>query len=222
MSFFRMGLFGAATLSLLSFVLAPGNAQATTITFDDLPTSDYGPVPNGYAGLNWANWRTLTPGTYPNNPSGYPNGLVSPPNVVWQAADINGTPASGIFSSLPFTLNSMDLTAAWRDNLSVTVDGYLAGNLLHTSTFTVSTNGPTLETFDWAGIDQVVLSTSGGTPHAGFAFSDYEVALDNLTINNPVNAPAATPLPAALPLFASGLGAMGFLGWRRKRKAIAA
>ena len=32
----------------------------------------------------------------------------------------------------------------------------------------------------------------------------------------------ATPLPAALPLFASGLGAMGFFGWRRKRKVAAA
>jgi hypothetical protein len=31
-----------------------------------------------------------------------------------------------------------------------------------------------------------------------------------------------TPLPAALPLFASGLGALGFLGWRRKRRAEAA
>jgi hypothetical protein len=30
-----------------------------------------------------------------------------------------------------------------------------------------------------------------------------------------------TPLPAALPLFATGLGAMGLLGWRRKRKAAA-
>jgi hypothetical protein len=30
---------------------------------------------------------------------------------------------------------------------------------------------------------------------------------------------SATPLPAALPLFASGLGAFGLLGWRRKRKA---
>jgi CHRD domain len=28
-----------------------------------------------------------------------------------------------------------------------------------------------------------------------------------------------TPLPAALPLFATGLGAMGLFGWRRKRKA---
>ena len=32
---------------------------------------------------------------------------------------------------------------------------------------------------------------------------------------------AATPLPAALPLFAGGLGLMGLLGWRRKRKAAA-
>ena len=28
-----------------------------------------------------------------------------------------------------------------------------------------------------------------------------------------------TPLPAALPLFATGLGALGLLGWRRRRKA---
>lgn len=33
---------------------------------------------------------------------------------------------------------------------------------------------------------------------------------------------AQTPLPAALPLFASGLGAMGLFGWRRKRKKAAA
>jgi uncharacterized protein (TIGR03118 family) len=31
-----------------------------------------------------------------------------------------------------------------------------------------------------------------------------------------------TPLPAALPLFASGLSALGVLGWRRKRKGAAA
>ena len=31
----------------------------------------------------------------------------------------------------------------------------------------------------------------------------------------------ATPLPAALPLFATGLGLTGLLGWRRKRKTAA-
>lgn len=33
---------------------------------------------------------------------------------------------------------------------------------------------------------------------------------------------ANIPLPAALPMFATGLGVLGLLGWRRKRKAAAA
>jgi hypothetical protein len=35
-----------------------------------------------------------------------------------------------------------------------------------------------------------------------------------LDIMNPI------PIPAALPLFATGLGALGLMGWRRKRKAV--
>jgi hypothetical protein len=35
------------------------------------------------------------------------------------------------------------------------------------------------------------------------------------------NSPPATPVPAALPLFATGLGGLGLFGWRRKRKAQA-
>jgi PEP-CTERM motif len=46
------------------------------------------------------------------------------------------------------------------------------------------------------------------------------VSLRNFTLDNLTFSP--TPLPAALPLFASGLGVMGLLGWRRKRKKAAA
>lgn len=36
------------------------------------------------------------------------------------------------------------------------------------------------------------------------------------------SSPSGVPLPAALPLFATGAGLIGLLGWRRKRKAQAA
>ncbi len=42
------------------------------------------------------------------------------------------------------------------------------------------------------------------------------------TVTFDFTTPTATPLPAALPLFATGLGALGLFGWRRKRKAAAA
>ena len=52
----------------------------------------------------------------------------------------------------------------------------------------------------------------------GIAPDADHVATSSITFTSDA---VATPLPAALPLFASGLGALGLLGWRRKRKAIA-
>jgi hypothetical protein len=52
---------------------------------------------------------------------------------------------------------------------------------------------------------------------------DWERVGTDVTHQGPFNASFSltgviTPLPAALPLFATGLGVMGLLGWRRKRK----
>ena len=80
----------------------------------------------------------------------------------------------------------------------------VSGSFSNTLTFTVS---------DFAGLFNVTVSgapiwfvvagvTDGGT--SGI------MAADSVTV---------TPLPAALPLFASGLGTIGVLGWRRKKKA---
>jgi hypothetical protein len=54
-------------------------------------------------------------------------------------------------------------------------------------------------------------------------FSDGGVANPNLVSLGtlPQTALPSTPLPAALPLFATGLGGLGLLGWCRKRKAQA-
>jgi hypothetical protein len=60
----------------------------------------------------------------------------------------------------------------------------------------------------------------GGNP--AFYASGYSLASYQSAAWFPTTASvSATPLPATLPLFATGLGGLGLLGWRRKRKAAA-
>jgi hypothetical protein len=89
-----------------------------------------------------------------------------------------------------------------------------------------------------------LLSTAGDTGYGSLvsfsiaagqflASNVFEVKVQNILCdcNNPTgllvsaavaDVPAATPLPPALPLFASGIGALGVFGWRsKKRKPVA-
>ena len=64
------------------------------------------------------------------------------------------------------------------------------------------------------------LSTTDGGVSSGF----YPGIPGTLTVtdaSSPEDPLSPVPLPATLPLFASGLGALGLLGWRRKKKAAA-
>lgn len=93
-------------------------------------------------------------------------------------------------------------------------------------------NGSLLSTVNDTGYSSLV---SFLIPAAAFSANNiFEVIVQNIACdcNNPtgfllstaISAPSvpSVPLPAALPLFASGMGALGLLGWRRKRKAKAA
>lgn len=46
--------------------------------------------------------------------------------------------------------------------------------------------------------------------------------IDDVLISTIDSSASATPLPGTLPLFVSGLGALGLMGWRRKRKNLRA
>jgi hypothetical protein len=70
---------------------------------------------------------------------------------------------------------------------------------------------PTNETGSLGSFFGGTIFENGGTQQIDAGLSDLGVTL--------ITGTAATPLPAALPLFATGLGALGLLGWRRKRKA---
>jgi hypothetical protein len=58
-----------------------------------------------------------------------------------------------------------------------------------------------------------------GSQFAGIAIIVNSLGITEKSSGDLEIASRATPIPAAFPLFATGLGAMGLLGWRRKRKA---
>ena len=79
----------------------------------------------------------------------------------------------------------------------------------------MDTNGPGLGALDTT----LALSVWGFTLNSGTIFSKENWFVDIQTSANGQVSPV--PLPAALPLFAGGLGLMGLMGWRKKRTAAA-
>jgi hypothetical protein len=71
-------------------------------------------------------------------------------------------------------------------------------------------------------VNEVALFVDGGYGANGpQSLTVSGITINNTTYSSSLAAAAETPLPAALPLFASGLGALGFVGWRKRRKRAA-
>lgn len=212
----------------VAFMALPAIAQGQTITFDDVNTTPVPPsplcqyplLPNGYHGLNWDNFYVLKGSGYVDvnpligythclPPSGYWTGVVSSPNV---AFNNGGDPAEvGVSSGNTFTFNSVYMTSAWRDGLNVLVQGYHGATLLYHQLLVVNTYAPTLEVFNWTGVDAVWFTPSGGDPSYYIGDGTY-VAIDDLTVSN------VTPEPATLLLLATGLAGIGGVIRRRRQK----
>jgi len=139
-----------------------------------------------------------------------------------------GTDASNVIQSYPIvelaggTFRGWDSAGSW---VSMGLPSGLTGNQWVTLAMGLDTANNLI---DYTVEGQLFTTVSAyGTTHFDSTILqmyntqdgiDRTVYWDNLT-NSDVS---PTPLPAALPLFASGLGAMGLLGWRRKRKNAAA
>jgi len=69
----------------------------------------------------------------------------------------------------------------------------------------------------------VLYLVTGSSPTAYlFGASDPVTGTSNGAVQSDSIDFTPTPIPAAFPLFATGLGALGLVGWRRKRKSVTA
>jgi hypothetical protein len=172
------------------------------IKFDDLPLPSLGePMPPGYHELNWSNLYYLNGVSYPL--SGYNFAVVSSSNVVYGGGALN----PGVISAGMFDFLSAYVTAGWNDNLVFVAKGYIRGTLVYDQTNILSATAPTLVNFNFYGVEEVDLSSSGGTPHTGYtAGSGTYFALDNVSV--------VTYVPYAPPLVTNGGFETGDLsGW---------
>jgi hypothetical protein len=152
----------------------------TTLTFDDLmANADNVVVPNGYGGLQWNNFTLISGAAFPLG-SGFRNGMVSSPNVVY---DPYGNPAS-ISSTRSFTLTSAYLTAAAQNGLQLEVKGLVGTRLAYDNTYTLSLSAPTFVQFNYTGVNEVDFVRISSLAQ--------DFVMDNLTVSVPE--PSAFPL----------------------------
>jgi hypothetical protein len=150
--------------------------------------------------------------------------------------NVTGATTSDIFINFPFP----DPSSAYHVLiLGVVASGSHTGGIALFTNTSFSGAGQSFSTL--FGVDEAplvadLMTNSGSSQNlinfvfnSGVILTDGFVPGDPLTITAFSNgevigsgtstAVATTPLPTTLPLIATGLGALGLLGWRRKRKA---
>jgi hypothetical protein len=128
------------------------------INFDDLLEEGQTPIPANYKDMIWSdNFYYLQGANYPN--TGYENGMVSTPNVAYNAwaNDI------ALSDNTPFNFTSAYITAAWNNDLNVTLTAYKAGVEKYQRSVIVGPYSPTKFDFNFDDVDEVRFHSEGGT-----------------------------------------------------------
>jgi len=222
------GALAAAACALALSVGAPAGGNAATFTF--VQNSDECSTPCGIIAGNTVTVADVATGTIT---------VTASMPASWSFITTGAGDASFAFSS---SLNNLGLAiGAGTTNASTwTTVGPVAslmmdGLVFHTSAYGADANRSPSQ---GAGNNNLVLTiTAAGLTAATFVAdlqaatmgantSNALFAADVLNTNNGNTGiidfgARVIPLPAALPLFATGLGALGLLGWRRKKKAAA-
>jgi hypothetical protein len=198
------GMFGvpakANTVYDLNYTTPSGAAVAGTVT--GTITLNMPPQPFGVVGVGLSNvldWNiTMTAG-------GLTAQLLGPLQVGANSTFNNNT------TTLQWTATAANITANFGNPATgglITI-GSTAGTRLCWSNALTEGCGPAVIGGDvsWQIMSGSTAEQTGIGVPAGNIVATAEIT--------------TTPLPAALPLFATGVAGLGLLGWRRKRKALA-
>lgn len=125
-----------------------------------------------------------------------------------------------------FNLLGGTFAAGWTNGLNLNVKGYFGGNLMYDQNYTLNWSSASHIGLNMFGIDNVVFSSSGGTPDAIFgAGPNQSFAADNLEFSEGKGhteyegnvGVAVVPEPMTVSLMATGLLILGGVTARRRR-----
>jgi hypothetical protein len=117
-----------------------------------------------------------------------------------------------------FNANNAPLTSATISSGNSVYTSGLGGSLTENAIVVFNPATELTTTSFYAVVTDLTGSFDLTDAQANFEHVIYTTGTNQLGVEGAIS---ATPLPAALPLFASGFGAIGLLSWRRKQKAAA-
>jgi hypothetical protein len=192
-------MLGSLALAVVPFTSIEANALVTNGGFETGNLSGWTCTSGPFNGTDRCE-TVLNSGSFPSHIGNY--SLFAFDNIGFGTLSQTISTVSGQSYNLSFYSLTTRINAA--NILGVSIDGGAATNVVQTSSYAL-----TIISFIASGSSTVLdflFETDDGT--GGWQIDD--VSVESTT---------AVPVPAALPLLATGLGALGFAGWRRKRTA---
>jgi len=201
--------------ALVTAIDAP--SSAAVLTFDDLTPRytasngahhDFVAHGGNYGGFTWSDDFKYVDWPDSDPDSGYNHGRVSGRQVAYNYAAKSITVEGDAFN-----FAGVYLTAAWRNNLIVQIEGFQSDSTapVYTKQVTIDYDQPTWAACNFLQVNKLQFSSSGGEIVAGLTGTRETFAMDNFTTLE------AVPEPASLAMW-SGLGLMGLIAARRRRR----